>query len=184
MRLRLPSVLFCAVLLCFGSLMAQGQSSTQPSTDTVQPSPPITPTERAVLQALKPLLDQSLTSSENSDTLSIQQQQQIEQDRQQKIADDKQRQIEQQQSQQALQALSDRVTKLQSFSDKLLPMLTDFSGSEDEKQAHALLALSDIKSKATSLETQVSILKVGCITFGVGLGAVAVYEAGHLLKVW
>ena len=184
MRLRLPSVLFCAVLYCFGSLMAQGQSSTQPSTGTVQPSPPITPTERAVLQALKPLLDQSLTSSENSDTLSIQQQQQIETDRQQKILDDKQRQIEQQQSSQTLQALSDRVTKLQSFSDKLLPMLTDFSGSEDEKQAAALKAIQTIKDDAKALETQLAVWKIAGITFGVGLGAVAVYEAGHLLKVW
>jgi hypothetical protein len=173
-----------AVLLFWSPLTAQGQSSTPPSTATVQPSSPITPTERVELLALKSLLDPALTSSETSDSLSRRQAQQIEDDRLQKIADDKERQIEQQQSAQALQALSSRVEKLQTFSDKLLPMLTDFSGSEDEKQAHAIVAVDDIKGKAKALETQVSVFRIGCITFGVGLGAVAIYEGGHALKWW
>ena len=44
MRLRLPSALFCAVLLCFGSLMVQGQSST-----------PISPISEPLWQALLPI---------------------------------------------------------------------------------------------------------------------------------
>lgn len=40
------------------------------------------------------------------------------------------------------------------------------------------------QGEAKALEAQVGLLRIGCITLGVTVGAIAVYEGGHLLKVW
>jgi hypothetical protein len=186
---RLALSVLLALAIC--SPAAQGQSSTPPSPATEQPSPQTSPTVSTALQTLLPLAEQALESSKTSDQRLIELALQIEQDRLQKIADDKQRQIEQEQrrkesqdSAQAYKTLSDRVAALQNYSDISLKLLGDFSGSEEQKQAAALAALAKIQTDADALAFQVSILKFGCITFGVSLGAVAVYEGGRALKAW
>jgi protoporphyrinogen oxidase len=128
------------------------------------------PTEEFISQTLRPLLEAAYSSSQDSDSSSVQLQQQIELDRLQKIADDKQRQTEQQQRQKeqqdsatAYSLLSSRAATLQSYLDGLSSKLTDFSGSEAEKQAAALAAVDSIISKATALERERDLWRLGTI---------------------
>lgn len=189
---RVSRLVLCSVLLlAFSPCVAQGQSSTLPSTDTAPPSSVTTPTADSVLQTLKPLLEAAFASSQDSDSNSVTLQQQIEQDRLQKIADDKQRQIEQQQRQKeqqdsatAYSLLSSRAETLQSYFDALSSKLTDFSGSEDQKQAAALAAVDKIMADAKALELEAGILKVGVITFGVTTAAGAGWIVGHYVFKW
>lgn len=159
-------------------------ASAQASTDIEPPSPLTTSTESFVSTTLRPLVEQALTQSEGSDQTLSELQQQIEADRRQKIADDKQRkseaeqrQKEQQDSALAYKTLSDRVAPLQNFSDALLGRLTDFSGSEDQKQAAALAALDGIQAKAKALETENLILKIGTAILGAAAAGLGIWAA-------
>jgi hypothetical protein len=177
-------VLWWLLASATSQLVAQGTSSTPPSTDTVQPSPPITPTERAVLQTLRMSLGQALSLSETSDAnWQTSQQAQSAAEKQRQI-DNEQRTQDQAQSSKDLAAAQATAQLLQGYLDQLLPKLTDFSGSEDQKVKAAVKAVDTIKLDAKALEFQVSILKIGCVTLGVGLGAVAVYELGRVVKWW
>lgn len=183
-------LLLCSVLgLALSSSPAQAQSpsSPPPSTDTEQASQPTTPTEGFVSGTLRPLLAEALTSSEASDANSATLQERIDSDARQKIEDDKQRQIEaeqrlsddaarkkeQEDSATAYARLSLRVQTLQSCFDAFSLKLTDFSGSEEEKQARALAALNDIQAGARRMERQNRALKWAC-------GILAVATAGAI----
>jgi len=190
--------LLCALLLSPLSTAAQEQSSTPQSTDTGQASPQTTQTADSVLQALKPLLEQALNSSISSDQNSEQLSSQIDNDNKQRIADDQQRQQEQAQRQQEqaqrqkeqqassdqLATLSLQATTLQSYFDALSSSLTDFSGSEAEKEKAALAAVDKIKSDAKAVELQIGLFKVGYVTFGIIAVGESAYIAGHLLGWW
>ena len=183
--------LLCALLLSPLSTAAQEQSSTPQSTDTGQASPQTTQTADSVLQALKPLLEQALNSSISSDQNSEQLSSQIDNDNKQRIADDQQRQQEQAQRQKEQQASSDQLatlslqaTTLQSYFDALSSSLTDFSGSEAEKEKAALAAVDKIKSDAKAVELQIGLFKVGYVTFGIIAVGESAYIAGHLLGWW
>jgi hypothetical protein len=106
------------------------------------------------LQTLLPLAEQVLTSSQASDAELLRL-------KAQKIADDEQRRIEQQQRQKesddsarALTEQSAKAARLQTLHNGLLTRLGDFSGSEDQKQAAALDALSAIQAGARRLERE------------------------------
>ena len=130
------------------------------STATGQAKPQTSPIESFASETLLPLAEQALSSSETSDA-------DLQTLKQQKIEDDKQRKIEQNDSATLLKEQSDRVTILQTYSDNLLAQLGDFSGSEAEKQAAALVALQKIKDDAVAVELQNKILRGALIGTGV-----------------
>lgn len=62
------------------------------------------------------------------------------------------------------------------LADKSKQLQTDLTNSTNS----TIKAQNDAKG----LELQVAWLKVGCISFGVGFSAFAVYEGGRALKLW
>ena len=154
-------------------------ASMQPSPGIVQPSSQTMPSGENTLLILKPLLERALTSSEDSDQKLRLLEAQIKSDNEQRQKDNDARTKEQKDSATRLGALSARVETLQSYFDKLSHSLTDFSGTEEERQARALSAVDDINKKAKVLEFRLGIWKGVGITFGVGIAAIGVYEAGH-----
>ena len=176
--------LFCAALLSVSSLGAQDQSSTLPSMDTAPASSAITPSERLELLTLRRLLVQASQKSRTSDQSWLTQQQMQSEADKQRQSDNEQRNKEQQQLQQDLQAATAKAQAAQTYLNKLLPMLTDFSGSEDEKEAAAIKAVDTIKADAKALESEGALLRIGCVTLGVSTGALAVYTVGHLALHW
>jgi hypothetical protein len=148
---RLSLVSLCMALwLCSG--LAVAQTSAPPLQDTGPVPAPTTPTDEFVSLILRPLVVQALSSSEASDRTLSAFQQQIESDRLAREKEQSERQSEQQDSARAYSTLSARAAALQSFSDALLSRLTDFSGSEEQRQAQALAALDDIQADARRLE--------------------------------
>ena len=169
MRLRSFSVLCCVVGLFCTSLIAQAQSSTPTS-----PTPPIPPTLSDPLwQTLLPLItslpanfkayQDNLTSQANSLRQTMLGLQQDNASLTASLA-----------ISQALEStLEGRSTQLQTDLDASTASTTQIK--EDLRKA---------QGDARALEAQVSILRVGCITLGVGLGAIAVYEGGRVLHLW
>ncbi|MBE3065019.1 MAG: hypothetical protein IMZ69_08380 [Spirochaetes bacterium] len=156
------------LLFCSG-LVATAQTSAPQSQDTAPARSQTTSIESSALQTLRPLVEQALTSSEDSDQTLLDLNQQIERDRQQKIADDEQRKKEAEQRQKeqtdsaaAFKTLSARAGRLQTFSDNVLSRLTDFSGSEEEKQAAALAVVDAILAGAKKVEGENKVLKWAC----------------------
>jgi hypothetical protein len=139
-----------------------------PSTVTAQANQPTTPTVDFVSQTLRPLLEMALSSSLDSDSSSLKLQQQIEADAKQKTLDDTQRKKEQQDSATAYALLFARAGTLQSYFDALSSKLTDFSGSEDQKQAAALAAVDKIKDDAKALAGWNTFWKVTTVAGGLG----------------
>ena len=179
-RLALLFLLALAISPC----MAQEQSSMPQSMDTEPASSAITPAERAILLSLRPLLVQALIKSRSSDqSWQTQQQMQSEQDKQRAI-DSAARTKEQQQSAQDLAKASATAQAAQTFLSRLLPLLTDFSGSEDQREAAALVALDSIKAGVKKVEADNSILTIGCVTLGVSTAGLAIYTIGHAVLHW
>ena len=168
-RLLLCVVLFCAAFLCCTSLGAQAQTSTsnlpivsvptqlsEPLWQTLYPSIMSLPT---TFQNFKDSLLSQVSSLQGT-MFSLQQ--------------DNGYLTE---SQTILEGL---VVTSQS---KLTRLQTDLAGSI----ASTTLIKADLQKAqvdAHALEAKVSILRIGCWTFGIGLGVVAVYEGGHALKLW
>jgi hypothetical protein len=177
-------VLFLALALSLPSTTAAGQGLTPPSPAIVLPSAPTTPTESFVSTTLKPLLEQALASSQDSDSNLLTLQQRIKDDATQKTLDDAARKKEQQDSATAYSALLLRVGTLQTYFDALSSKLTDFSGSEDQKQAKALAALDDIQARAKAVELENKILKIGGSVLLVAVVVIGGYEGGKALRWW
>ncbi len=163
------SVLFCAALSFCLPLTAQGKSLTPTS-------PPLEPLWQTLLQ-LTGNLPTQIEALRASLTEQIGQLQASNSNLQQISSD--------------LQASNQVLTQQNAdLKNSLAQSQTDLATSiAAQKQLQTSLAASttDIikaQGQAKALEAQVSVLKIGCITMGVGLGAVAVYEGGHLLKVW
>lgn len=167
-------VLLLLALSLFFSYTLKAQNSSPPSPATERASAPTTPTESFVSQTLRPLLAEALISSESSD-------EELLRLRRQKLIDDAQRQKEQADSAKALSEQSARADRLQSYFDELSGKLTDFSGSEDEKQAAALRAIDDITRQARALQAENKLLRLGGGTVVVGA---LVYIVGHAAGAW
>lgn len=179
-------VLLCALLSapCSSSAQEAGPTSRPPSTDTGPVLPPIGLTEGSVSETLKLLLTRALTSSESSDQTLLSLKLRIEEDERQRRLDAEQRRREQEESARAYSLLSSRVAVLQSYSDRLLPLLTDFAGSEDEKYERAIRAVGEIRDRAAALERQNRFLKWAA---GIGAGlavAAAAYAGGRAAGWW
>jgi hypothetical protein len=177
-------VLLCVALLSCLSVLAQGQSSTLPSTDTAQPLSLTTPTVSPSSQSLLDTLDKAISSSMNTDAKLDYYKGALQQEKQQRQSDNDSRQKEIDNWRGISETLSAQVETQQKYLSDFDTLLGVTSGSEAEKQKAALAAVDTIKADAKGLELQLGVWKIAGITFGVGLGAVAVYEAGHLLKVW
>ncbi|MBE3063854.1 MAG: hypothetical protein IMZ69_02405 [Spirochaetes bacterium] len=118
-----------------------------------------------------------MTSSGASDANSATLQERIDSDAKQKILDDAARKSEQEDSAKAYARLSLRAETLQSCFDALSSKLTDFSGSEEEKQKRALSALADIQAGAKKLERENRALKVGLAVAGAVAVGLGIYSA-------
>jgi hypothetical protein len=151
------------------SLLALLLLSVPSLTATAQASPPTTPTDAFVSQTLRPLLEAALSSSEDSDSNSLTLQQRIDADATQKKLDDAERKKEQEASATAYSGLLLRAGTLQTYFDALSSKLTDFSGSDAEKQKAALAAVDSIKAGVQAVELENKILKVAAIGSGVAL---------------
>jgi hypothetical protein len=171
------------LLLCI-SFTVEAQGLTPPSPAIALPSAPTTPTEKFVLLTLKPLLEQALSSSEESDMTLNDLNRQIEIDKQQRIEDEKQRQSEREASAKESAGLLLRVGTLQLFFDSLSSKLTDFSGSEDEKFVRATVALDGIQARVQAVELENKLLKIGGSVLLVVAVVVAGYEGGRALRWW
>ena len=123
-------------------------------------------------------------SSEDSDSNSATLQQQIKDDATKKTLDDAARKKEQEVSAKALLGLSLRVETLQTYFDTLSSKLTDFSGSEDEKEKRAEAALDGIQRRVQAVELENKILKVTGSIVLAGLAVLGGYEGGHALRWW
>ena len=170
------SGLLCVAAVFCTSLTAQGQSSTLSSQPPVIPSSLSEP----IWQTLLPLITslptnfQSFKSSLTSQVSSLQA-----------------TMLSLQSSSSQLQQDNDSLTASLAISQALETTSESRSTQLQTALSNSIISTDLIKSDlkkaqgdAKSLEAQVSVLRIGCITFGVGLGAVAVYEGGHLLKVW
>jgi len=184
LRLPLFSVLLCAEGLCFGSLTAQGQDLMLPSPAIVLPNQQTTPIENFVSQTLLPLAEKALASSENSDQKLAAYRNSYEQEKTQRQSDNAERMKEVSSWQSISETLSLRVGTLQTFSDSLLAKLGDFSGSEDQKHAAAILAIDKIQANAKALEAENGLMKYGYLALGTVAAGVAVYKGGHALRWW
>jgi len=169
-------VLFCAVGLCCGSLTVQGQSSTLTS------NPPVIPPtlSEPLWQTLLPLIttlpanfkayQDSLTSQIDSLQATM---------------------LSLQNSSGTLQADNASLTASLAISQALESTLESKSTQLQQDLKLSIDSTTQIKKDlqkaqvdAKALEAQNSVLRIGCITLGVGLGVVAVYEGGRALKVW
>ena len=170
------SALLCAALLLFGSAMAQGQSSTPIS---LQAEPLWT----MLLQATADLPSQmqSFRNSMTEQLLTQQRNVSSLQDGMQLLRDSNESLI-------ASNAISrqlneDLTQSLAASQASLLISKSELKQSRTDLQS-SMRSITKAQADAKGLEAQVSVLRIGCITLGVGLGAVAVYEGGHALKVW
>jgi cell shape-determining protein MreC len=161
--------LLCALVgLCY-LLPAQGQSSTQ----TSQVSEPL-------WQALLPTA-QTLPSSFDLFVSTMQRQVQ------EQIANNELLQA----SNLSLQDSNNSLTQENAALRQSLQLSQAAEAISENKSSLLAKDLSDsmastirAQNDAKALELQVGVLKVGCITFSVALGAVAVYEGGHALRWW
>lgn len=181
MRLHLLSVLFCAVALCSMQHIAIAQNSVPASLATEPANKLTTLTENDALMILLPLAEKVVDSSLNTDA-------QLKQLNEQKRVDDAQRLIERQQRQfessasaKALSEQSAKAAQLQNWHADFLKQLGDFSGSEDEKHAVALAALSTIQRQARAMQIENTLLKLGSSLI---LGGAVVYFGGHAAGLW
>jgi len=169
--MRLPSllVLACAALLSASSLGAQGKSS-----------PPILPGSEPLWTSLNEI---ALTLPDSYDLFLASLSGQISS------------------LQASNESLQDSVTSLQNSNSSLTLRNADLQNSlqisqeavatSENKSALLQKDLDDsmqsttrAEADAKALALEVGVLKIGCVTLGVGLGAVAVYEGGHALKWW
>jgi hypothetical protein len=120
---------------------------------------------------------QALASSEDSDSNSLMLQKQIADDATQKQSDDAARKQEQKDSATAYSGLSGRVETLQSYFDALSSKLTDFSGSDADKQAAALAAVDSITAGVKKVELENTLLKVGLVVTVVTAVGIGIYAA-------
>lgn len=138
-----------------------------PSRASAQETQPTSQVDSFISGTLEPLLDQALRSSEDSDATLQRLKKQIEDDREQRRKEDEQRKQEQIDSETRFNSLSLQAQGLQTFFDKLFPLLTSFEGSEEEKQAAALKSLNGIIDKAKAVEAQLDLFKGLAITGGI-----------------
>ena len=176
MRLRSFLVPLCVVALSCGSLTAQAKSSTP----TSSPQPIPSSLSEPLWQTLLPLItglpasfkayQDNLTAqigNLQSTMLSLQ-------------SSNSQLQQDNASLQESLEASQVAAETSQKQSQQLQTDL-DASG------AFTIQVQQDLRkaqSDAQGLEAQVSVLRIGCITLGVSLGAVAVYEGGRVLHLW
>jgi hypothetical protein len=170
------SVLFFALALCFGSLTAQGQSSTPTSPP---PAIPLSLSE-PLWQTLLPLITGLPTSFQSfKDNLTSQ------------VSFLQQTMLSLQSSSAIFRADNESLTASLAISQGLESTLenrsTQLQKALDASMLSTIQVQADLRKaqgEAKALEAQVSVFRIGCITLGVGLGAVAVYEGGHALKLW
>ena len=176
MRRRSLLVLFCAVGLCCGSLTVQGQTS-------ISNSQIVEPLWQALLKATADLPSQM--QSWKIDTL---EQVQTLHQNMLSLQTETQSLRDSNASLQASNAIStqlneDLTQSLAASQASLLTSKAELAKSQTLLQ-NSILSITKAQVDAKALEAQNSVLRIGCITFGVGLGVVAVYEGGRALKVW
>jgi len=175
--------LFFAALLLFISLPLPGQSLT-----AISPLPSaMLPAAEPLWQALLPIAT-SLPSNYDSFVSTTQQQVQ------EQIANNELLQASNlslrtsnssltQENAGLRQSLSDSLQAgaiSENKSTLLQKALSDSTQSTIQTQAD----LSKSRADAKALEFQVGLLKVGCVTLGIGCAAAVVYIGGRLIKVW
>lgn len=176
--------LLLAVLLFWVPLTVQGQSSTPPSPATVKPNPQTTPTDSPTLQSLLPLAEVLVLSATDSEQKSTTFEANWLQERLQRRNDNDSKTKEIASWQATSEKLSSRVTLLSNWQSDYETLLGGFSGSEAENHAAAVKKLGNIQKAASSLETQVSVLRIGAWTFGITAGIGAGYFVGHVILKW
>jgi predicted RNase H-like nuclease (RuvC/YqgF family) len=146
-----------------------------PSTAIAQVSPSTTLTASFVSETLKPLLLEAETQSSALEaTLSDLEIRLAASEAQRKLdAEARQKEIDSLQTQ--LGTLGERVTTLQNYSDVLWMLLTDFSGSEQDKQQAAIQAINDIKRQVQTEETKSKLLGGGLIATSIVAITVTVF---------
>jgi len=169
MRSRSLLVLFCAAFLCCTSLVAQAQTSTSsllPPTIPSSLSEPLWQTLYPLIMGL-PTQFQSFRDNLLSQVSSLQG------------------------TMLSLQQDNGYLTESQTILEGLVVTSQKQLTRSQTDLALSLTYTTQIQTDlqkaqvdAHALEAQISVLRIGCWTFGVGLGAVAVYEVGHARKFW